>query len=199
MMREIIFFETDFSNKPVEKFLAGLDAPVRAKVVRTLELLRTQRIVPGKFWKKLSGSNLWEARVEYAGNIYRVLATFGKGNRVILLHAFQKKSQKTRLPGYGNCSAKAKAAFSTGRLPVKDDLDTFHEQNMAVDPEYAIARQLLDLGEAVACLREKAGLTRSELGKQLRVKARDIAVIEEETPRAPAGLREAAPVFWCKD
>jgi len=34
-------------------------------------------------------------RREYAGNIYRVLATFAKGNRVILLHAFQKKSQKT--------------------------------------------------------------------------------------------------------
>ena len=63
---------------------------------------------------------------------------------------------------------------------------------MASDGQYAIARQLLDLGNAVACLREEAGLTRSELGKQLRVKARDIAVVEEETPRAPAGLLEAA-------
>ena len=63
---------------------------------------------------------------------------------------------------------------------------------MASDPEYAIARQLLDLGEAVACLRKKAGLTRGELGKRLRVKARDIAIVEEETTRAPAGLLEAA-------
>ncbi len=63
---------------------------------------------------------------------------------------------------------------------------------MASDPEYAIARQLLDLGEAVACLRAKAGLTRGELGKQLRVKAHDIAIVEEETPHAPAGLLEAA-------
>jgi len=78
---------------------------------------------------------------------------------------------------------------------VKDDLDKFHERNMVSDPEYAIARQLLDLGEAVACLREKAGLTRGDLGKQLRVKARDIAIVEEETPRAPAGLLEAALSF----
>ena len=63
---------------------------------------------------------------------------------------------------------------------------------MASDGQYAIARQLLDLGNAVACLREEAGLTRSELGKQLRVKARDIAVVEEETPRAPAGLLSCA-------
>lgn len=75
---------------------------------------------------------------------------------------------------------------------MKDDLQRFHEKNMATDPEYAIARQLLDLGNAIACLREETGLTRGELGKQLRVKARDIALLEEETPRAPAGLLEAA-------
>lgn len=63
------------------------------------------------------------------------------------------------------------------------------------DPHYAIARQLLDLGEAVTQLRQQAGLTRSQLGRQLRVKARDIALVEEETPRAPAGLLEAALSF----
>ena len=75
---------------------------------------------------------------------------------------------------------------------MKDDLQIFHEKNMAMDPHYAIARQLFDLGNAVARLREEAGLTRGELGKRLRVKASDIAIVEEETPRAPAGLLEAA-------
>jgi len=94
-VREIVFYESDFGNKPVEDFFASLEPAARAKVVRTLELLRMQQIVPAKFWKKLSGSDLWEVRVEYAGNIYRVLTAFAKGNRVILLHGFQKKSQKT--------------------------------------------------------------------------------------------------------
>jgi hypothetical protein len=74
---------------------------------------------------------------------------------------------------------------------VKDDLQKFHERNVS-DPHYAIARQLLELGDAVAQLREQAGLTRGELGRLLRVKARDIALVEEETPRAAAGLLEAA-------
>ena len=74
---------------------------------------------------------------------------------------------------------------------MKDDLQKFHERNMA-DEQYAIARQLLDLGDAVARLREERGMTRGELGRRLRVKARDIAMIEEETPRAPAGLLESA-------
>ena len=94
--REIIFYKTDFGEKPVEEFLAELDPAPRAKVVRTLELLRELPIVPSKFWKKLQGAeNLWEVRVEYAGNIHRVLACTQKGNRVILLHGFQKKTQKT--------------------------------------------------------------------------------------------------------
>lgn len=95
-MREILFYESDFGDRPVEEFLSQLAPPPRAKIVRTLELLRTMRHVPGKFWQKMSGSGqLWEVRTEYGGNIFRILATTAKGNRVILLHGFQKKSQKT--------------------------------------------------------------------------------------------------------
>ena len=75
---------------------------------------------------------------------------------------------------------------------MKDDLQKFHARNMADDPQYAVARHLFDLGEAVMQLRESAGLTRGQLGKTLGVKARDILIVEEETPRAPAGLLESA-------
>jgi hypothetical protein len=73
-----------------------------------------------------------------------------------------------------------------------DDLEKFHARNTAADPHYAIARQLFDLGEAVTLLRENAGLTRGQLGKLLGVKARDIEIVEEDTPLAPAGVLEAA-------
>jgi DNA-binding XRE family transcriptional regulator len=75
---------------------------------------------------------------------------------------------------------------------MSDDLEQFHARQMANDPQYAVARQLLELGEAVAQLRQSAKMTRGQLGKLLRVKAQDIAIVEEETPRAPAGLLEAA-------
>ena len=95
-MREILFYENDFGDKPVSEFLTMLDPAPRAKVVRTLELLRALPFVPSKFWQKMPGTeNIWEVRTEYAGNIYRILACTCKGNRVILLHGFQKKSQKT--------------------------------------------------------------------------------------------------------
>ena len=46
---------------------------------------------------------------------------------------------------------------------MNDDLQEFHDRNMASDPEYAVGRQLLDLGKAVAWLREEPGLSRIEL------------------------------------
>jgi len=75
---------------------------------------------------------------------------------------------------------------------MSDDLERFHAQNLAHDPQYAVARQLFELGEAVTQLREGAKLTRAQLAKRLGVKTRDIEIVEEETPRASAGLLEAA-------
>jgi transcriptional regulator with XRE-family HTH domain len=63
---------------------------------------------------------------------------------------------------------------------------------MCTDPHYAVARQLLELGEAIARLRQEAGWTRGKLGRRLRVKAGDIEILEEDTPRAAAGLLEEA-------
>src|SRR5271166_2822787 len=60
------------------------------------------------------------------------------------------------------------------------------------DPEYSVARQLLKFGDAVTQLREGTKMTRGQLGKLLHVKAQGIAVMEEETPRAPAGSLESA-------
>ena len=75
---------------------------------------------------------------------------------------------------------------------MNDDLQRFHDENKVRDPEYAVARQLLDLGDAVMRLREAARLTRGQLARRLGVRAQDIAIVEEETPRAPAGLLDTA-------
>ena len=38
---------------------------------------------------------LYEIRIEFESNIYRVFCCFDKGNLVVLFNGFQKKSQKT--------------------------------------------------------------------------------------------------------
>jgi len=38
---------------------------------------------------------LYEIRIEYGTNIYRIFCCFDEGNIVVLFNGFQKKSQKT--------------------------------------------------------------------------------------------------------
>ena len=54
------------------------------------------KIVPKKYFEYLTDTNgLWEIRVKFGSNIFRIFCFFDKGNLVILLHGFQKKTQKT--------------------------------------------------------------------------------------------------------
>jgi phage-related protein len=48
------------------------------------------------FEKHLTGTNgLYEIRIEYQSNIYRIFCCFDEGKLVVLFNAFQKKTQKT--------------------------------------------------------------------------------------------------------
>ena len=44
----------------------------------------------------MTGTNgLYEIRIEYQANIYRIFCCFDEGKLVVLFNGFQKKSQKT--------------------------------------------------------------------------------------------------------
>jgi phage-related protein len=52
--------------------------------------------IPVKFFKSIEGiKGLFEIRVEYKSNIYRIFCCFDRGNLVVLFNGFQKKTQKT--------------------------------------------------------------------------------------------------------
>lgn len=52
--------------------------------------------VPEKFLKHLEGTEgLFEVRVEYHSNIYRIFCCFNEGRLVVLFNGFHKKTQKT--------------------------------------------------------------------------------------------------------
>ena len=79
-------------------FFNTLDNEVKKKFNWTLKLIGTIERVPAKFFKHIeSSTGLYEVRVEYAGNIYRVFSFFDKGQLVILINGFQKKTQQTPL------------------------------------------------------------------------------------------------------
>ena len=84
------------NNKcPVEDFLDSLSNDLLAKITAVFKLVENLDKVPAKFFKKLSGTKLFEIRVEWQSNIYRFPCFFHKNSLVILTHGFQKKKQKT--------------------------------------------------------------------------------------------------------
>lgn len=69
---------------------------VQDKIDWVIGLVRTLRIVPEKFFKHLEGTDgLYEMRVKVGSDIYRIFCFFDKGQLVILLNGFQKKTDKT--------------------------------------------------------------------------------------------------------
>ena len=88
------YLEVDGSS-PVEEFLDSLDVKTQARFVWSIEQLRIRNVAAREpLVKKLEGK-LWELREESRTDIYRVLYCFVSGRRIVLLHGFQKKTQKT--------------------------------------------------------------------------------------------------------
>jgi phage-related protein len=78
------------------EFYSELNKDLQDKIDWVFELVKTVGFIPKKYFQHLESTDgLFEIRIEYQGNIYRILCFFDEGNLVILINAFQKKTQKT--------------------------------------------------------------------------------------------------------
>jgi len=78
------------------EFYNNLDTDVQEKIDWVFELVKTLDFIPKKYFRHLeSTEGLFEIRVEFKSNIYRIFCFFDEGNLVVLINSFQKKSQKT--------------------------------------------------------------------------------------------------------
>lgn len=89
MKRRIIAYENYYKD-----FFDTLDKSTQEKVLYGLLLLKTQDRLPSKYVKSIR-DGLFELRVEWQGNIYRIFFCFDEGQIVILFNGFQKKTEKT--------------------------------------------------------------------------------------------------------
>jgi phage-related protein len=89
--RELIYFKNyylDFYNAQKEK--------VKDKIDYVLFLVTVADRIPKKFFDQITGyEGLFEIRIEFESNIFRIFCCFDEGNLVILFNGFQKKTQKT--------------------------------------------------------------------------------------------------------
>ena len=77
-----------------ECFIETLLPKELIKLDYIISLLETSDRIPVKFIKYIR-DGLYELRMEYNSNIYRVFFIFDEGQIVVLFNGFQKKTQKT--------------------------------------------------------------------------------------------------------
>jgi phage-related protein len=89
--RKLIFFRDYFND-----FFNSLSLKVQDKIDQALFMVTVAIRIPSKFFEHVTGTDgLFEIRIEFESNIYRIFCCFDEGNLVVLFNGFQKKSQKT--------------------------------------------------------------------------------------------------------
>lgn len=95
-MRQVNFYRTSSGRSPVEEFLDSLTGKQAQKVVWVLQLIEELDHVPKQYLKKLVNTeDIWEVRVQFGGNIFRLLGFFDGEELLVLTSGFAKKTQKT--------------------------------------------------------------------------------------------------------
>lgn len=90
-LREIFYYENHYLD-----FFEKLRPEVKKKFNWTLQLIATVEKVPKKYFEHMANSTgIFEIRVEVGSDIFRVFSFFDKGNLIVLVNGFQKKTQKT--------------------------------------------------------------------------------------------------------
>lgn len=74
----------------------SLNGKQAQKVAWVLKLVEDLPVVPIQYFKKLVNTDdLWEVRVQFGNDIFRLLGFMAAGELVILTNGFAKKTQKT--------------------------------------------------------------------------------------------------------
>ena len=93
---KIEFYQSKSGNPVVYDWFLQQEAKVKARFAQIFDLLQDKGTSVGMpYVRPIVNTKLYEIRVEQSTNIYRIFYFAYTGRRFILLHGFQKKTQKT--------------------------------------------------------------------------------------------------------
>lgn len=94
-MTKIYYYQTASGSRPIVEFLDSISKLQKAKIFRIFEHFKSYGATTAiPHIRKLTGSPLWEIKLQAKTNIRIIYATIYKGD-VLVLHGFIKKKQKT--------------------------------------------------------------------------------------------------------
>lgn len=92
---EVEFYQTADGKKVIEEFLDSLPAKDLAKVLRDMEVLADYAPDLHEPYTKHIDGPIWELRSKFSSNIYRLFYFIYQNNKLIMLHGFTKKTNRT--------------------------------------------------------------------------------------------------------
>ena len=92
---EVIFYNKDDGTEPAKEFILSLDKKMRAKMLRTIEMLQNNGYELREPYSKSVNEGILELRAKVGSDISRVMYFFVVGKKAILTNGFIKKTQKT--------------------------------------------------------------------------------------------------------
>ena len=92
---DVEFYKTAAGREVVAEFLDTLPPKDRAKVFRDIDLLAEFAPDLHEPYTKHIDGPIWELRSKFSSNIYRIFYFIWRDNKLVLLHGFTKKTQKT--------------------------------------------------------------------------------------------------------
>ena len=91
---EVIFYEKENGDVPVEDFLKSLDRKMRVKISGIIGVLQEYGTYLREPYSKHLEDGIFEIRGKVGTDITRVLYFFYYGGRIVLTNGFVKKTQK---------------------------------------------------------------------------------------------------------
>jgi len=83
------------NNEPAKEFIIALPYKIRSKIFSYLILLRESNGRLNYPYSSHIKDKIWELRIDFAKNCYRIFYFVFINKRIVLLHAFLKKTNKT--------------------------------------------------------------------------------------------------------
>ncbi|MDE6534876.1 MAG: type II toxin-antitoxin system RelE/ParE family toxin [Muribaculaceae bacterium] len=89
--REVVTYKNYF-----EEFFSKQTRKVQDKIIKILDIVENVERIPITYLKYIEGTNgLFEIRVQFGSDIFRIFCCFDGNRLVVLFSGFQKKTQKT--------------------------------------------------------------------------------------------------------